>query len=757
MQEKAVKIEYLFQEQGVDFELKGEFYLCNIQSRYFYYSPKTGKWRMKGKRPWQKSESPENFIFLASVYVPPGSSSDSTRSLQQKILTNKNPKTKPSLQRTYSNSNSAECSQITQEKIESTEKMLPVILQTYYLEVPLSIAKEVQLFRDLILTGEIDNVSELLDKAGYRGHSKTTAKIDSLNNNHQIEVHKHQQREAADVCPPFLMESYKDEALWNKVLEKISLPTTKAILRQKSQLLNWDGISATVGVHSPPLLRLLLDKIPEIEAAFKQVNRTPVEVKLVICSHELFPQKNGISTKKPEPRELEKDFNNNSQDRNWDDKHHSPTPPRTDYQLTPDQQQALSQLQRFTYGVESFFRLTGYAGTGKSFLITHYIRWLIEESINFVSASPTNKAAKNLKTIASFSGLDIDCLTVAQLLGQQPELDEVTGKELFLSKDNLDWSSYSVIIIDEFSMVNKSDFEDIVKEINCCEDTKVVFVGDSAQLPPVGETEPIVSFSPLIQQGATLTKVVRYDGELARIAEAIRSNSKYSRILFPFQSTSDRSIICLPESEWFDKAHALLKSPEFATEPDLIRFLAWRNQTVESLNHFVRSQLWGENAADYLPGDRLIARRPLFRPKPGAKGRNKWRIIINNSEEAIVTQPGVITSLSFRRQIYKYWKVEVKPDMGKQTVLSILHPDSKKIHRQQLEYFISKKQWSHYYDLSRMFDDVAYAYALTTHKAQGSTIDYVFLDVEDMKGSSDRQKLLYTALTRARKQVLIPH
>ena len=37
-----------------------------------------------------------------------------------------------------------------------------------------------------------------------------------------------------------------------------------------------------------------------------------------------------------------------------------------------------------------------------------------------------------------------------------------------------------------------------------------------------------------------------------------------------------------------------------------------------------------------------------------------------------------------------------------------------------------------------MFDDVGCAYALTTHKAQGSTIDYVFLDVNDMKGCSDR-------------------
>ncbi|VEP18225.1 hypothetical protein H1P_7060002 [Hyella patelloides LEGE 07179] len=50
------------------------------------------------------------------------------------------------------------------------------------------------------------------------------------------------------------------------------------------------------------------------------------------------------------------------------------------------------------------------------------------------------------------------------------------------------------------------------------------------------------------------------------------------------------------------------------------------------------------------------------------------------------------------------------------------------------------KQWQSYFDLSRMFDDVGYAYSLTTHKAQGSTIDYVFLDVADMRGCSDQAK-----------------
>ena len=425
--------------------------------------------------------------------------------------------------------------------------------------------------------------------------------------------------------------------------------------------------------------------------------------------------------------------------------------------LTIDQETALSQLKIFTESNYKFFRLTGYAGTGKSFLITHYIRWLKTQKLDFIAACPTNKAAKSLRTLADNEGLDIEVKTIAQLLGQQPELNEKTGKEEFISSEKLDFSGYGIIIIDEFSMVNKDNFEDIVNAVKSSLLTKVVFVGDAAQLPPVKEKEPIVATSNIIELESVLTEVVRYDGEIARIAESIRSNNRYSRTLYPFTTTRDQTILCLPQSEWLVKAIALFQSPEYQLNPDHVRFLAWRNKTVATLNKFVRSKLWGKDAPPYVPGDRLIARKPLFRARPGGKGKNKWGILINNSEEAQVTETGILCEIIFQGQIYKYWKVKVQPETGRSQNLSILHEDSLVQHQEQVKNFASKKQWQYYFDLSRMFDDVGYAYALTTHKAQGSTIDYVFLDVNDMRGCSDRQKLLYTAITRAKKQALIPH
>jgi len=164
----------------------------------------------------------------------------------------------------------------------------------------------------------------------------------------------------------------------------------------------------------------------------------------------------------------------------------------------------------------------------------------------------------------------------------------------------------------------------------------------------------------------------------------------------------------------------------------------------------MRSRLWGKESPVYVQGDRLIARKPLFRPRPGKKGKNKLGILLNNSEECSVIKPAYIRDSSFDKTPYQSWVVPVMMDTGFEVNLSILTEESEEIKNEQLKSYIEKKQWNKYFDLSRIFDDVTYAYGLTIHKAQGSGIDYVFLDTEDLQYCPDLQKILYTALTRAK-------
>ncbi len=77
-------VEQIFQNRKINYELKDWLILCYLEGRQFYYSPQTGKWRIKGKRVWQFSQSPEDFIAKAQSYSPPENQSSQSQSRQQK-------------------------------------------------------------------------------------------------------------------------------------------------------------------------------------------------------------------------------------------------------------------------------------------------------------------------------------------------------------------------------------------------------------------------------------------------------------------------------------------------------------------------------------------------------------------------------------------------------------------------------------------------------------------------------------------------
>ena len=438
----------------------------------------------------------------------------------------------------------------------------------------------------------------------------------------------------------------------------------------------------------------------------------------------------------------------------------TPTSTQGSPSLTEDQQAALSKMKQFILTDRrkglvrmQYFRLTGYAGTGKSYLIVQLMKWLLNQRINFVAGSPTNKAVKNLKKLAAEANISVEAHTVAQLLGQQPELNEATGKEEFITQGTDSIGGYEVALIDEFSMISKSNFKDINQAV-WHTDTKIIFVGDEAQLPPVGESEPVIATHEYIQHEATLSSIVRYDGDIARVAEEIRSDKAFNSSLYPFRTTPDKTITCLNRFDWLKTAIAIFKSEEYIENPDHVRFLVWRNKTAASLNDYVRSQLWGDNVPDYVPGDRLIAKIPVFRRDPGARGKNKWRIVMNNSEECEVI--GDAIKRISKPTSWEYWLVPAETDDGLRLDLRILTNESEQLRQERMQELREQKRWKQYYDTLKSFDNLPYAYAITTHKAQGSSINYIFPDIADMRPCPDLQKILYTALTRARIQAFIP-
>jgi ATP-dependent exoDNAse (exonuclease V) alpha subunit len=421
---------------------------------------------------------------------------------------------------------------------------------------------------------------------------------------------------------------------------------------------------------------------------------------------------------------------------------------KTGLKLTFDQEKALQQIQQFILATDSkYFRLTGYAGTGKSYLMIELMAWLKVQKLDFVAASPTNKASSNLWKLANENGLNIDVTTIAKLLGQQPKINQDSGEQIFVTNESVSLNRYDVIILDEFSMISQNNFYEIINAVNYA-DTKIIFVGDAAQLPPVGEKQPIVETSDLIEQSAVLSEVVRFEGELRQVAEEIRNNPTAARQLYTFSSTSDQSMVCLQRSQWLSQAADYFRSGDFRSNADFCRILVWRNKTADMLNDWLRRQLWGENALAFVEGDRLIAKKPVFRliNNSSKKRKDDWRIVMNNSEECeVIDQPRLKEKNDFN-----FWQVPVLTDDGNELMLKILTPESEQKRQDKLEQLRKEKKWAELLNLDKSYDYCPFAYALTTHKAQGSSLEYIFLDLQDMRGCTDLQKILYTALTRAK-------
>lgn len=90
-------VEKTFLKLGIDYKLKDWLYWCKVDNREFYYSPQRGKWKLKGNRAWQQSQSTVDFINQAKNYSPP----DRTKYQQNKTSKKSGTKNRKNKQNTH--------------------------------------------------------------------------------------------------------------------------------------------------------------------------------------------------------------------------------------------------------------------------------------------------------------------------------------------------------------------------------------------------------------------------------------------------------------------------------------------------------------------------------------------------------------------------------------------------------------------------------------------------------------------------------
>ena len=161
--------------------------------------------------------------------------------------------------------------------------------------------------------------------------------------------------------------------------------------------------------------------------------------------------------------------------------------------LTRDQENAKNLIAEWFFNTDDqVFVLSGYAGTGKTFLIDYVVREVLrlKAGDEAVFVSPTGKAAANLVKNGTIAG------TVHSLIymrdGEEFDVDEngeiIEARGLsFIKREKID-ERIRLIVIDEASMVNETILYDLLSF-----NVKCLFCGDGAQLPPVNGSCPVKS------------------------------------------------------------------------------------------------------------------------------------------------------------------------------------------------------------------------------------------------------------------------
>jgi exodeoxyribonuclease-5 len=442
---------------------------------------------------------------------------------------------------------------------------------------------------------------------------------------------------------------------------------------------------------------------------------------------------------------------------------------------TEGQAKALDELMAFAQDSGSVLHLlSGFAGTGKTVLLQAWLKRLRDagDKRPVVFTAPTNKATEVLRTMVERWELGVDCVTCAKLLGLKPSINHETGQEEFKKaySEESTIQIYSLVVVDESSMVSSQLFEYLVEEANIL--TKLLFVGDWAQLPPVGE--PISRVFTETATSSNLTEVKRYSGAIALAADDLRRNlGRRGEPMFSTEhdGTGRNGLFVLTEDSWRANLLKAFQSEASQENPDYCRALAWRNRTVNSLNQFIRSGIRGVDCERFVIGERLLATEHYSRPDP-MTGQPKTVFSTSAEMELVNAYEGTQGG-------WGVWLLEVQllDATGLQTMIPVLHErEFKRFEQEQsrvkkLALSKDKSAWKTWHENRKQFAYVDYAYAMTVHKSQGSTFTNVFLDVGDILAdrsdavvtlpTGERQKvyernqLLYVALTRAAERVFI--
>jgi exodeoxyribonuclease-5 len=444
---------------------------------------------------------------------------------------------------------------------------------------------------------------------------------------------------------------------------------------------------------------------------------------------------------------------------------------------TVGQLEAINVLADFTVQTngDECMLLKGYAGTGKTTIIAAYVKALSKLGIKFQLLAPTGRAAK---VLAEYSGNN--AYTIHKIIYRQQSSSDGFGRFSL----NFNKSKNTIFIVDEASMISNQSFEDnafgsgkllndLIEYVRMGQGCKLMLVGDTAQLPPVGlDISPALDQANLEMLGlklwyAILNEVIRQelDSGILLNATEIRHLIDEMKITYPrFKTAYNGDVVRITGGELLEYL-----SDEYdknGREGNIV--ICYSNKRANRYNQGIRSKiLYHEeelSIGDYL----MVARNNYFwvndRPKIG---------FIANGEIVRVKRIGK------RQELYGFRFADVTlelPDYDYQEfdaklILDSLYMDGPSLDRESMKKLYQEVMADYMHiktkkaRFKKMQSDpffnalqAKFAYAVTCHKAQGGQWPTVFIDqgfFTDEMLSREYLRWLYTAFTRAKQKVYL--
>lgn len=432
----------------------------------------------------------------------------------------------------------------------------------------------------------------------------------------------------------------------------------------------------------------------------------------------------------------------------------------SDAVLTSCQDRALDEIMS-AYRPGARHLLTGYAGTGKTFLMSSVAEQHRRMRRKVVLTAPTHKAVAVLRRKVLAAGLDVDCITIHSLLGLQPKADKAGTK--LIRRKGAKIPAVDVVIVDEASMIGLDLIHHIERWLS---HAFVLYVGDPAQLPPVGEAR-----SPVFEtlRRSHLESIVRQEAgnPILAAAHAIRA-SQGGPMDWSWckPAKAPPRGVFLPGADADRWLHKAFTSAEFHADNDRFRYLCYRNQRVADVNAKVRRWLYGDTTAPFSVGERLLIRQPVFLDDAPVFNTNEEAPVAAIESDEFVHRVESRCSVDGWTVQVPSWRVDLTTPAG--TIVPVHIPrgklGTKAVEDAEARLIAEAREEADRWEDRRMFlgtlGKLQSSFALTIHTSQGSTFRSVFLDVPDIRRRArdnvlEAQQLAYVGATRPTTSLML--